>query len=51
MKTTKTKEDIATVQELREKREKISKDLSEMSPEQKKLYIDELLKQKKDKSE
>lgn len=49
MKTTKTEKESAAVQELREKREKISNELKNKNPEELKKYIDERLNQEKPK--
>ncbi|MEO8512762.1 MAG: hypothetical protein ABI543_04330 [Ignavibacteria bacterium] len=49
MKTIKTEKDRLAEQDLREKREKISKELGNKSPEELKKYIAERLDQEKDK--
>ncbi len=47
MKNNKTEKESAAVQELREKREKISNELRNKNPEELKKYIDERLNQEK----
>jgi tripartite-type tricarboxylate transporter receptor subunit TctC len=47
MKTIKTDKDKLTVQELRDKRDKISSDLKKLNPEELKKYIAERLNQEK----
>ena len=51
MKTTKTEKDSLTVQELKDKREKISNELRSKNPEELKEYIAERLNENKDKPE
>lgn len=51
MKTTKTEKDSLTVQELKDKREKISNELRNKNPEELKEYIAERLNENKDKPE